>query len=236
MRRIRAAGERGTLTDAGDERRCAFSSGDFHDPGWTGFGVLRVLNEHRLAPGAGPVPPRANMEELVYVLAGSVSGGASADGPASLGPGALYWTGAGHGAGGGAAPKGWVAGPEGAVVLQAWIRPDRVNAAPSHGWRAGPGQTRAGWRCLAAPGGTAGAFAIRQQAWLRAGSLAVGGDGTLSLDPARRYWLQVLEGTVAVDGTPLRPGDGLAITDEGATPALRAGDAGAELLLFDLPH
>jgi quercetin 2,3-dioxygenase len=232
MRRIRTARDRGLVRDPGGERRCAFSSGDFHDPAWTGFGALRVLNELRLVAGAAPAHPRANMEELGYLMSGALECGEADGQRVSLDPGALYSTGAGHGAEAGAA--GWIAGPGGAVVLQAWIQPDRVNAAPSQGWRPAT-KAAPGWRCLASPDGAAGTVPIRQQVWLRSVSLAPGGSDALDLDPERRYWLQVVEGPVAFGDTPLAAGDALALTGEAGTLAMAAGGAGAMLLVFDLP-
>lgn len=234
MRRLRAAADRGHSGDAGASGRCAFSSGDFRDPSWSGFGPLRVLNELGLAPATSPAHPRANMEELGYVLAGSldavdVHSGAST----SLGTGGVYWIGAGHGAG--SAPRQWRAGPQGARLLQAWIQPDRVNAAPVDAWRQSQAAPPGTWVCLAAADGEGGALPIRQQAALYALSMLPGTPASRILDASRRYWLQAVAGALTVDGVALAAGDGLVVTGEAGVLALEAVAAGATLLLFDLP-
>jgi len=72
------------------ESRHSFSFGQYWDPDWTGFGVLRVINEDRVAPGAGFAPHRhANMEILSYVLAGRLAHRDSSGAEGVIGPGEL---------------------------------------------------------------------------------------------------------------------------------------------------
>ena len=51
--------------------------------------------------------------------------------------------------------------------------------------------------------------------------------------PGRVAWVQVAEGRVALNGTELAAGDGVAL--DGTDPiTLRGGKGGAEVLLFDM--
>jgi hypothetical protein len=50
----------------------------------------------------------------------------------------------------------------------------------------------------------------------------------------RRSWVQVVRGTVAVNGALLQAGDGLAI-EAAQTVTFEADDSAVEALLFDLP-
>jgi redox-sensitive bicupin YhaK (pirin superfamily) len=56
-----------------------------------------------------------------------------------------------------------------------------------------------------------------------------------SLDPARRYWLHVAAGEVALGDRVLHAGDALGFVDEGGERALRGIGASSDVLLFDLP-
>src|ERR687884_1961543 len=73
MIRIRPGEERGrTLLDWLDSRH-TFSFGDYYDPEHVHFRSLRVLNDDRVAPGAGfGMHPHRDMEILTYVLEGAL--------------------------------------------------------------------------------------------------------------------------------------------------------------------
>ena len=214
------------------DTRLAFSFGDFHDPDWTGLGVLRVFNEARAEPGAGLVPSgrRANMEILSYVLDGRLAWRDAAGAPHEAGPGELHWLGAGHGLDAALANASADAPLH---LVQAWLQPDRVNAPPQQAVRAAtPG---AGWQLLASPDGAAGSLVIRQQARLYRAALEEGAPASFDLDPHQRYWLHVARGAVESGGSRMAAGDAVAITGEDGALQLRADAAGAELLLLELP-
>lgn len=247
----RPAAARGVARMGWLDSRHTFSFGDYHDPQWMGFGPLRVINEDRVAPGAGFPPHRhANMEILSYVLAGGLAHRDSGGGGGVLRPGELQWMSAGHGV----EHSEYNADEEAQVhFLQIWIQPDRVNAEPAYAQRAfDPAQRRRRWAVLASPDGSADSIAIRQQAWLRGVLLGVGEAVEATLDPARRYWLHVARGAVQVGERRIGAGSALGYVEEAGTLRLAgiddgdpatgerpAGDAFtddvADVLLFDLP-
>jgi redox-sensitive bicupin YhaK (pirin superfamily) len=231
----RPADARGHVEAGWLDSRHTFSFGHYHDPQWMGFGALRVVNEDRVAPGAGfPPHAHANMEILSYVLSGALEHRDDSGGGGVLRPGELQWMSAGHGI----EHSEFNASKDAPVhFLQVWIQPDRVNAPPAYAQRAfDPAARRGRWAPLATPDGAGGSLAIRQQARLLGTQLGSGESVALALDPARRYWLHVAQGAIQAGDTPLAAGDALGITAESAAWTLAGqGDGIADVLLFDLP-
>jgi len=232
----RPAAARGTVHTGWLDSRHTFSFGHYHDPQWMGFGPLRVINEDRVAPGGGFAPHRhANMEILSYVLSGALAhrdSSAGGDGGV-LRPGELQWMSAGHGI---EHSEFNASQTEPVHFLQIWIQPDRVNAAPAYTQRAFDSSDRRGrWAALASPDGADGSIAMRQDAWLRGALLAQGETVGMVLDPTRRYWLHVAQGTVVFEGRTLSAGDAIGFVGESGTHRIIGGETAADLLLFDLP-
>lgn len=213
------------------DSRHSFSFGQYYDPEWMGFGVLRVINEDRVAPGAGFAPHRhANMEILSYVLSGRLAHRDSSGAEGVIGPGELQWMSAGHGV---AHSEFNGSKDEPVHFLQIWIQPDRVNAKPAYAHR--PASDAPGWQLLASPDGGAGSIAIRQQARLYRLALTDGEEAAFDLDPGQRYWLHVVRGRVESGGHALGAGDAVGLVDEEGGLVLAGGADGAEVLLFELP-
>ena len=214
------------------QSRHTFSFGGYYDPQWMGFGVLRVINDDRVAPGAGFAPHRhANMEILSYVVSGALAHRDSSGAHGIVRAGELQWMGAGHGV---EHSEFNASDTEPVHFLQIWLQPDQVNAAPGYGLR--PATAGDGWQLLASPSGDDGSVAIRQDARVYRIGLHRGAGATRGLDPTRRYWLHVASGEVAVGARRLIAGDGLGFTAESSALELTgAGDGSADVLWFDLP-
>lgn len=238
MRIVRPSGERGHVDAGWLDSRHTFSFGHYREPQWMGFGPLRVINEDRVAPGGGFPPHRhANMEILSYVVSGALAHRDSTGSSGSSGvlrPGEVQWMSAGSGV-----EHSEYNGSDREPVhfLQIWIMPDRVDAAPDYAQRAFDPLLREGrWATLASPDGADGSLAIRQQAWLRGVRLARDVPVEHALDPARLYWLHVVQGSIFADGQALSSGDAIGISaEQGSLQLAGAGDDVADLLLFDLP-
>jgi len=217
------------------DSRHTFSFGRHYDPAWMGFGALRVINEDRVAPGAGFAPHRhANMEILSYVLSGALAHRDDSGGGGVIRAGELQWMSAGHGI---EHSEHNASDVEPVHFLQIWIQPDRLNAAPAYAQREALGEGARGWVLLASPDGAAGSIAIRQDARLSMARLAGGEAIEHALDSTRRYWLQVLRGAVLVGNRRWSEGDALGFVEEIGVLVVQADDQGvAELMLFDLPQ
>jgi len=214
------------------DSRHTFSFARYYDPAWMGFGALRVINEDRVAPGAGFAPHRhANMEILSYVLEGTLAhrdGG----GGGVIRAGELQWMSAGHGI---EHSEYNASDSEPVHFLQMWIQPDRPNAKPAYAQRAALGdEARGRWALLASPDGAEDSIAIRQDARLSVARLDRGTELDRPLDPRRRYWLQVVRGGVTAAARALSAGDAIGLAGEGGSLVVSAAQDG-EVLLFDLP-
>lgn len=229
---VRKAADRGpTSTDWLDSRH-TFSFGGYRDDQWMGFGPLRVINEDRVAPGAGfPTHGHANMEIVTLVLDGALAHKDSLGTGSTIRPGDVQRMSAGSGI----LHSEFNASREEPVhFLQIWIEPARRFGDPEYAQKHFPdAERRNRLRLVLSPDGADGSIAIRQDARLYAGQLDAGTAVALPLVAGRRAWVQVASGRVALDGTELAAGDGAALADL-ASIELRALDV-AEVLVFDLP-
>lgn len=229
----RPSAERGHVRTGWLDSRHTFSFGHYYDPAWMGFGVLRVINEDRVAASAGfPPHGHANMEILSYVLEGALAHRDSSGGGGVIRAGELQWMSAGHGV---EHSEFNDSQAEPVHFLQIWLQPDRVNVAPGYAQREPQPPGDGEWQLLASPDGADDSLAIRQDARLYRVRLQPGTGASRPLQPDRRYWLHLARGRMTAGGEALAAGDALGFVDENAPLALSGGDEPAEALLFDLP-
>ena len=236
MLQIRKSTTRGKADHGWLNSMHTFSFANYYDPRYTSFGPLRVINEDRVAPGAGFPPHRhANMEILSYVLEGGLSHQDSSGGGGVIKPGELQWMSAGHGV----EHSEFNASQDAPVhFLQVWIQPDRVNAAPTYAQQAfDPADRHGRWATLASRDGVEGGLPIRQDARVLGTLVALDEAVDYALEPGRLYWLHVASGEIEANGRPLLAGDALGFSDEAGRVQLSGRGAGrADVLLFDLPR
>ena len=230
----RPSAARGTVDLGWLRSKHSFSFGHYHDPAWMGFGPLRVINDDTVAPGGGFAPHRhANMEIVSVVLDGALAHKDSTGTDGVIRAGEVQWMSAGHGI-----EHSEYNGSKTQPVhfLQIWLQPDRLNAQPAYAQTFfDPEARRARWATLVSPDGADGSIAIRQQATLRATRLHAGDAVVAVLDPARKQWLHVAAGEVALGDRVLVAGDALGFVDESGELALRGIADISDVLLFDLP-
>jgi redox-sensitive bicupin YhaK (pirin superfamily) len=225
---IRPAAERGHANFGWLDTHHTFSFGHYYDPRHMGFGALRVINDDRVAPGAGfPTHPHADMEIITYVLEGALAHKDSTGTSAVIRPGEVQRMSAGTGI----RHSEFNASADAPVhLLQIWLLPEREGLAPGYEQKAfeiGDGLT-----LVASRDGRAGSVTVHQDAALWAAKLVPGEPARHALAPGRRAWLQVARGDAVLNGRKLSAGDGAAITGEAG---LELGtEGGGEVLLFDL--
>ena len=118
-------------------------------------------------------------------------------------------------------------------LLQIWILPDRKGLKPSYEQKEFRIEEKRGRLLLiAAPTGRDGALTVHQDVELYAGILAPSAKARHVLKEGRHAWIQVASGSLLLNGTLLKAGDGAAISE---TPDVQIeGKEEAEFLLFDL--
>jgi redox-sensitive bicupin YhaK (pirin superfamily) len=231
MIRVQPANKRGHFNHGWLDTFHTFSFGDYYEPARMGFRSLRVINEDRVKPGQGfGMHGHRDMEIITYVLEGALEHKDSLGNGSIIRPGELQHMTAGTGV----RHSEFNPSAEQMVHLyQIWLLPHRQGLTPAYDQRSFSEDERRGrFRLVASPEGADGSLIIRQDARLYLSTLIDGDEVTHRLEAGRVAWLQVLRGTIGLDGNALKAGDGVAVTDERAV-TLRATTS-AEVLLFDL--
>jgi hypothetical protein len=231
MLTIRNANDRGHANFGWLDSRHTFSFGEYRDPRHMGFRTLRVINEDVVQGGGGfATHPHRDMEIITYVLAGAITHSDSLGNGSTIHPNDVQRMSAGTGV---THSEHNASASEAVHFLQIWILPTSNGATPSYEQRTfSPEEKRGRLHLVGAPDGRDGAVTIHQDVALYATVLVAAERVRHVLAPGRHAWVQVTRGRVDVNGRPLDPGDGAALSDE-ATVDIEAHDD-SEVLLFDL--
>ena len=231
MIQIRRAEERGRTDWGWLDSRHAFSFGDYHDPGHMGFRALRVLNDDRVAPGAGfGTHGHSDMEILSYVLEGALEHKDSSGGGGVIRPGEIQFMRAGSGVRHSEHNHSKV---EPVHFLQIWIVPDKRGLPPAYAQQAfGREAARRSFLLLASKDGRDGTIQVQQDVDVWMALIDDGERRELPIAPGRGAWIHVARGSADVNGALLREGDGAGVSGEDGLRFL--GQQAAEVLVFDL--
>jgi quercetin 2,3-dioxygenase len=228
---LRRGNERGSSKFNWLDSRHTFSFGDYYDPQHMGFSDLRVINEDRVAPGAGfPTHSHRDMEIITYVLEGALAHKDSTGASSVIRVGDVQRMSAGTGI---SHSEYNASQTEPVHFLQIWIMPNETGLKPGYEQRSFDLEKQSGsWVLVAAGDPRDGALKVHQDAELSLAVLPKGEKLNYSLRAGRQAWLQVGRGKVTLNGSLLDTGDGAAINNEPAMD-LTANDQ-SEVLLFDL--
>lgn len=229
---IRRSGERGHASHGWLDTWHTFSFADYYDPAHMGFRSLRVINDDRVAPGAGfPSHPHRDMEIFSYLLSGNLAHKDSMGNSRVLQPGEIQLMRAGSGV---VHSEFNPSSTEEAHLLQIWITPHTRGLQPAYTeWVPAPGQADAVKTLVISPDGRDGSATIAQDAEVYLLHLDAGKEISHVLAPGRGLWLHVASGSLSVDGVLLGAGDAVSL-ESPAEIRISGADAPARAILFDL--
>lgn len=231
MIKLRKSEDRGSANFGWLDTRYTFSFSGYYDPEYTGFRTLRVINDDRVAPGAGfGEHPHRDMEIITFVLEGSLKHRDSTGGESIITPGVVQRMSAGTGV---THSEFNASKTEPLHLLQIWIEPDTKGIQPGYEEKSfDPSEWDNKLSPIASPGGKDGSLKIRQDAAVYAARLSKYGAVEYAPEDGRFLWIHVATGDVRLNDLVLSAGDGAAVSEE---PVVRlSGVKDSLVLLFDL--
>ncbi|MEI6182285.1 MAG: pirin family protein [Polynucleobacter sp.] len=231
MLQLRKSQDRGYADHGWLKSFHSFSFAGYHDPEFMGWGNLRVINEDQVAAGMGfGKHGHRNMEIISYVLSGELAHQDSMGNIKSIPPGDVQRMSAGTGV---MHSEFNHAKDQTTHLLQIWIEPNILEIEPSYEQKTIPLTDKQGKLCLvASPNGKDGSVSISADAKVYAGLFDGPQSAELELDPKRKAYAHLVQGSLTINGQTLTSGDALMIQNESQ---LNLSDGkNAEVLIFDL--
>ena len=227
---IRSA-DRGSADHGWLRSKHTFSFADYHNPSMMGFAKLRVVNEDWIEPGKGfGTHPHRDMEIVTYMVDGALEHKDSMGNGSVIRPGELQRMTAGTGV---MHSEFNASESDAAHLLQIWILPERNGLEPGYEQKLFPSDEKKNrWRLVGSRDGRDGSLTIHQDVNLLSTELDAGRELDYTFDGRRRGFVQVVKGSVEIDGNDLVAGDAVAIVDSESLTVRALDDA--ELLLFDM--
>lgn len=231
MIKVRRSNERGHADYGWLDTNYTFSFSSYYDPRFMGFRSLRVINEDFIAPNQGfPTHGHADMEIITYVMSGELSHKDSMGNAATILPNEVQRMTAGTGV----LHSEYSSPTDKTHLLQIWILPEEENLTPSYEQTLfAPEDKKGKLKLVASRAGTDGSVTIHQDVSLYSSILAKDEKVAHTLAENRHAWIQIVKGSLEVNGEFLNQGDGAAVSEETLLKINSLEDE-TEFLLFDL--
>lgn len=228
---VRRSAERGHANHGWLDSYHTFSFADYYDPAHMGFRSLRVINQDKVAPGAGfPTHPHRDMEIFSYVVSGAIAHKDSMGNGRELRPGQIQLMSAGSGV---THSEFNPSKTDPLHLLQIWILPESRGLTPSYTeWHPKVDSDDASKVLVISPDGREDSAVIHQDALIYRVRLKAGESVSHDLAEGRGLWLQVIKGGIASADVALEAGDALNTETAGSIDFTATEDS--EALLFDL--
>ena len=208
-----------------------FSLGEQRNQTQAGFRSLRAINENWMNPGVGfPVQLYHDVEMFSIILEGGVTYQDSLGNGSIVRAGQIELMSAGRGMELG---KFNASDSDRAHFYQFWIIPNHSKLKPSHQSKFfDPAASHNKWCLILSKDGREGSLRINQDISTYLSHLNPGRELTIELEPNRYAWLQVMDGSILLDGKEMGKGDGASISHLERLD-LKALDT-SKIILFDL--
>lgn len=228
---VRKSSARGHANHGWLDSNFSFSFAEYYDPQHMHFRSLRVINEDHIAPSRGfPMHPHDNMEIFSYVLKGALEHKDNMGNGSVLRPGEIQLMSAGTGV------LHSEFNPQKNLethMLQIWILPGKKDLKPGYTeWKPDPARAGDAKVLVISPDGREGSATIHSDADIYRVRLSVAAQTTHNLRAGRGAWIQVMRGSLSLNGTVLNTGDAAHLERAGELTMTATDDA--EALLFDL--
>jgi redox-sensitive bicupin YhaK (pirin superfamily) len=231
MLTIRKSADRGYADHGWLQSFHSFSFAGYYDPKHMGWGNLRVINEDRIAPGAGfGTHGHRDMEIISYVMAGELAHKDSMGNVKGIPPDDVQRMSAGMGV----QHSEFNYAPDSTThFLQIWIEPNVTGIAPAYEQKTFSVAEKQGTlRLVASPDGADGSVVIHADARMYSGLFDGEQMATQALAPHRKGYVHLLRGELTVNGAALSAGDAALLDGESQLTLTHGKDA--EVLVFDL--
>jgi len=230
---IQKASERGGANYGWLDAKHYFSFGGYHNPEKVHFGLLRVLNDDKIAAGgAFPTHPHDNMEIVTIPFTGALQHKDSAGGEGIIRSGDIQIMSAGTGVQHSEANDSKT---EEVTLFQVWVFPKQRNIRPRYDQRSFSTDERTNqWQIVVSPNEKDNALWINQDARFALTKVEAGKSITYeNAFKGNGVYLVVINGAIEIDGKQLgrRDGAGISGTESFSIKVLED----SELLAVEVP-
>ncbi len=222
---------RGSADHGWLKARHTFSFAGYQNPKRVRFGPLRVINEDRIAPGQGfGTHPHKDMEIVTYPISGAIEHKDSMGNGTIISAGEVQRMTAGSGV---QHSEFNHSKNDELHLLQIWMFPEQNDLKPDYEQKRFSREDKLDrLRLIASRDGRDGSVVVHQQVDLYASVLQPGASIEHAVADSHKVFIQIVSGTVNVNGESATSGDGMQISGEDKLTI--TSEAEAEFLVFDI--
>ena len=210
-----------------------FSFGNYFNPAQTHFGVLRVINDDTVSPGAGfGTHPHKDMEIISIPLSGALAHNDSMGNSGIISAGEVQVMSAGTGI---RHSEMNASNDDFVEFLQIWIFPDKNGIEPRYGQaKTEVDAAKNKWNLIVGPEGSESKVWIHQDAYIHLSKFESGRNAVYTLNKSNNgVYIFVIKGSVTLDEITLNERDGVGI--EEAEQFELSFNEETDILLMEVP-